>query len=220
MIKHIVTVLIAIIAVSGCSDNKSYQTAICGLIDISGTYADQKSEVVQILKRGILPNLSPGDSIFFITIDSNSYDEENLKGQMTLDFIPSKANNQKLAFAELLDEFADQKSKAKFTDISGAMMLCADYLKNTGSGTQAMMIFSDMKEELQAGLSRDFSKEEFKDMHISAMNVIKLGQDSSNPEVYRSRLSAWEKRVTDAGAASWNTIIDPTKIPEYIENLK
>ncbi|HEX7027109.1 MAG TPA: membrane lipoprotein lipid attachment site-containing protein [Gammaproteobacteria bacterium] len=216
------TLYIACIALilAGCSDNKRYETAICALADISGTYADQKQDVARIIKAGLIPNLEPGDSLFFITIDSNSYEEENLKFKLNLDYIPSKANDQKLAFATNLDEFAKDQTRSRYTDISGAMMLCADYLRNTGSGNQAMVIFSDMKEELQPGLKRKFRETEFSAMHIAALNVIKLGQDSTNPEIYRKRLSEWEKRIKGSGAESWDTILDASKIPEYVEQLK
>lgn len=218
--KKILPIACIALLFAGCSDNKRYETAICALADISGTYADQKQDVARIIKAGLIPNLEPGDSLFFITVDSNSYEEDNLKFKLNLDYIPSKANDQKLAFASNLDEFAKGESRSKYTDISGAMMLCADYLKNTGSGNQAMVIFSDMKEELQPGLKRDFREKEFDDMHIAALNVIKLGPDSNNPEIYRNRLSAWEKRVMKSGAAEWDIILDAGKIPEYVEHLK
>lgn len=218
--KKILPIICIAFIFAGCSDNKRYETAICALADISGTYADQKQDVVRIIKAGLVPNLEPGDSLFFITIDSNSYDEENLKFKLNLDYIPSKANDQKLGFATRLDEFAENPARSKYTDISGAMMLCADYLRNTGSGNQAMVIFSDMKEELQPGLKRDFSETEFADMHIAALNVIKLQGDSNNPEIYRNRLSKWEERVMKSGAGGWDIIIDASKIPEYVEQLK
>ena len=218
--KRTLSIVCIALIFSGCSDNKRYETAICALADISGTYADQKQDVARIVKAGLIPNLEPGDSLFFITIDSNSYEEENLKFKLNLDYIPSKANDQKLAFATNMDEFAKGDSRSKYTDISGAMMLCGDYLRNTGSGNQAMVIFSDMKEELQPGLKRKFRDTEFAGMHIAALNVIKLGTDSNNPEIYRNRLSSWEKRVMGSGAESWDTILDASKIPEYVEQLK
>jgi hypothetical protein len=55
---------------------------------------------------------------------------------------------------------------------------------------------------------------------IVAMNVIKLDKDSSNPEVYRKRLKNWNKRIIDSGARSWNTLIDATKIQEFIYEVK
>ncbi|HEY3486769.1 MAG TPA: hypothetical protein VGL10_01775, partial [Gammaproteobacteria bacterium] len=81
-------------------------------------------------------------------------------------------------------------------------------------------VFSDMREELQPGLKREFKPTEFADTDIAALNVIKLDKDSKDPEIYRQRMVDWEKRVKDGGAASWTMIIDATKIPEYVEQLK
>jgi len=36
---------------AGCLDMTSTETAICVLIDVSGTYSDQKADVVKIVKR-------------------------------------------------------------------------------------------------------------------------------------------------------------------------
>jgi hypothetical protein len=217
-ISTIATALLLLTA--SCGDSKQYETAMCALIDVSGTYAHEKPNVVRTIKAGLIPNLEPGDSLFFITIDSNSYNEEDLMAKVTLDYIPSKANEQKLAFAKALDAFAKSDLHSGHTDISGAMMLCSDYLKNTGSGNRAIVIFSDMKEELKAGLKREFKPTEFENTDIAALNVIKLNNDSTDPEIYRQRMSEWEKRVLAAGAKSWTMIIDSTKIPEYIEQLK
>jgi hypothetical protein len=205
---------------TGCSDSKQYETAMCALIDVSGTYAHEKANVVRTIKAGLLPGLEPGDSLFFITIDSNSYTEEDLIAKVTLDYIPSKANEQTLAFAKTLDEFAKTNLRSSHTDISGAMMLCSDYLRNTGSGNRSIIIFSDMQEELQPGLKREFKPTEFEGTDIAALNVIKLSKDSTDPEIYRQRMIDWEKRVLAAGAKSWTLILDATKIPEYIERLK
>jgi hypothetical protein len=204
----------------GCSDSKLYETAMCALIDVSGTYAHEKANVVRTIKAGLLPGLEPGDSLFFITIDSNSYNEEDLRAKVTLDYIPSKANEQTLAFAGTLDEFAKGDLRSGHTDISGAMMLCSDYLKNTGSGNRSIIIFSDMREELAPGLKREFRPNEFEGTDIAALNVIKLNKDTTDPEIYRQRMSDWDKRVMAAGAKSWTLILDATKIPEYIEQLK
>jgi hypothetical protein len=214
------TVVSLLLFGAGCSDSKQYETAMCALIDVSGTYAHEKANVVRTIKAGLLPGLEPGDSLFFITIDSNSYTEEDLVAKVTLDYIPSKANEQTLAFAKTLDEFAKTNLRSNHTDISGAMMLCSDYLRNTGSGNRSIIIFSDMQEELQPGLKREFKPTEFEGTDIAALNVIKLNKDSTDPEIYRQRMIDWEKRVLAAGAKSWTMILDATKIPEYIERLK
>jgi hypothetical protein len=219
-LHYLLMLLLGAIMVTGCSDNKAYETSVCALADVSGTYAREKHSMVKLIKTGLLPRLMPGDSIFLITIDSNSYTQDNLVAKMTLDYRPSEVTKQKLAFSKKLDEFAKSKLRSKHTDISGAMMLCSDYLKDTGSGTKMMFVFSDMKEELPAGIKRKFSKDEFKGTDIAAMNVIKLNKDTANPEVFRKRLAHWKKRLDKADAKSWNTIIDPTKLKEYWESIK
>ena len=220
IIKHLLFALSAVSVVSACTDSKDYETSYCALMDVSGTYAGEKASVVNIIKAGIVPEMIPGYSLFFVKIDSNSYAEENLVTKLTLDYRPTKANNKKLAIAKKLEEFGRGKARSKLTDISGALMLCSDYLKSTQSGTQVMFVFSDMKEELPSGVVRNFADDEFDGIDIVAMNVIKLTKDSANPEVYRNRLKAWDKRITASGARSWNTLIDATKIQEFIYKVK
>lgn len=203
-----------------CTENKAYETAVCTLADVSGTYAEEKSRVADIIKAGVLPAMDPGDSLFFITIDSNSFNEENLKYKTTLDYRPSRANKQKLGFADALDTFASDSTRSGYTDISGAMMLCSDYLKSTGAGTQLMFIFSDMAEDLEPGVTRRFQDDELAGVHIAAMNVIKLARDSSDPAVYRQRLQAWQDRLTAAGAADWQVIFEAAHIPEFIDHSR
>ena len=219
-IKNVLLAATIATAVAGCTDSKEYETSFCSLIDISGTYAGEKASVVNTVKAGIVPQMIPGDSLFFVKIDSNSYSEENLVTKLTLDYRPTRANSQKLAVAHELDEFGKGKARSKLTDISGALMLCSDYLKSTQSGTRVMFVFSDMNEELPAGVVRKFADDEFDGIDIVAMNIIKLNKDSINPEVYRNRLEQWHQRTITSGARSWNTLIDATRIPEYILQVK
>ena len=219
-IKNVLLAVTLATAVAGCTDSKQYETSFCSLIDISGTYAGEKSSVVNTVKAGIVPQMIPGDSLFFVKIDSNSYSEDNLVTKLTLDYRPTRANSQKLAVARKLDDFGKGKARSNLTDISGALMLCSDYLKATRSGTKVMFVFSDMNEELPKGVVRKFADDEFDGIDIVAMNIIKLNKDSINPEVYRKRLEQWHQRATTSGARSWNTLIDATKIAEYIQQVK
>ena len=219
-IKRVLLAVALAASLGACSESKDFETAYCALVDISGTYAKQKSHVVNTVKAGIVPQMVPGDSLFFVTIDSNSYSEENLVAKLTLDYRPTMANSQKVEVARKLDKFGKGKARSNMTDISGALMLCSDYLKASKAGTRVMFVFSDMNEELPAGVVRNFDEKEFEGIDVVAMNIIKLTKDSVNPEVYRKRLEKWEKRTTASGARSWNTLIDSTKIPEYIHNVK
>lgn len=217
---HILLLAATAVLLASCGDNKQYETAICALADVSGTYAKEKGSMVTIIKAGIVPKMLPGDSVSLIAIDSSSYNEKNIKAQLKLDYKPSQANVQRIEFANELDKFAAEKTSAKYTDISGAMMLCSGYLKSTQAGTQAMFIFSDMKEELKPGLKRSFNDDEFVNIHIAAMNVIKLNTDNTNPQIYRSRIKNWEERVMKHGAASWKADLKPTDLAEYIDSLR
>jgi len=220
IIRHILLAVSVSSIVAACTDSKDYETSYCTLVDISGTYSAEKKGVVNIVKAGIVPQMVPGDTLFFVKIDSNSYAEENLVTKLTLDYRPTQANSEKLNLSKTLDKFGKGKARSRMTDISGAMMLCSDYLKATQSGTQLMFIFSDMKEELPSGVVRKFADDEFEGIDIAAMNVIKLNKDSANPEIYRKRLKKWDKRLNSSGANSWTTLLDATKIEEFIYSVK
>jgi hypothetical protein len=210
--------LLALPLALSCSSGKNYAQAIVALVDVSGTYADQKPEVVNVIKRGILPKLQPGDSIFVIRIDDESYKKANVEGGMTLDVRPSKANAQKLAFATQMDKFAAKRQRSKFTDIRGAMMLASEYLKETGAGQRTMVVFSDMEEDLPKGVKRTLAADEFAGMRILAMNVKKLNGDNMNPSVYRQRLASWQQQVKSHGAKEFAVVLEPEKLDELLEH--
>jgi len=207
----------ALLALTACSDSQQYAQAVSVLVDVSGTYADQKDLVVGIIKRGILPGLQPGDTITLIRIDGESYEKDNVEAVLTLDMRPSHANAQKLAFAKILDEFAMSEEQAAFTDIQGALMLAAEYLRETGAGTQTIVAFSDLKEDLPIGYQRSLGDAEFRGMRIVAVNVKQLQGDNYNPDVYRSRLAGWEQRVRECDAVDWKIVVDWAKLAEYVE---
>ena len=138
-------------ALGACDDESRYDQAICVLIDESGTYADEKQEVVRILKREVLPAMEPGDTLLVIRIDGESYEKDNVEALITLDARPSRANAQKLALAQKLDELARRELRAAHTDIPGARMLASEYLAELNSGSRVMLVFSDMQEDLAPG---------------------------------------------------------------------
>jgi len=205
---------------TGCLDSDRHEQAICVLIDISGTYADQKAEVVKVLKRDVLPALVPGDTLITILIDSESYEKDNVTNLTTLDARPSRANAQKLALSQQLDAFAASDLQSRFTDIPGAMMLGAEYLQEIESGTRVMLVFSDLQEDLPDGARRSLRPDEFRGIQVVAMNVKRLGADSADPEVYRQRLETWQARVTGAGGAGWKTLMDESKLPGVLEEIR
>ena len=205
---------------SGCNDGTRYDQAICVLIDESGTYADERKEVVRIIKREVLPAMVPGDTLLVIRIDGESYEKNNVAALVTLDSRPSRANAQKLALAQKLDRLAARNVRAAYTDIPGAMMLAGEYLTELATGSRVMLVFSDMQEDLPPGIRRELSKDEFKGIHVAAMNVKRLGADNADPSVFRERLAGWERRVLGAGGLGWRTFMDTSKLAAYLADVR
>jgi hypothetical protein len=162
----------------------------------------------------------PGDTLLIVRIDSESYDQENLEALLTLDQRPSHANAQKLAMAQKLDAFAAEPMNASHTDIPGAIMLASEYLNEIGGGSQVMLIFSDMQEDLPPGSKRILADDELRGTHVVAMNVKRLRPDTADPAAFRGRMGTWEERVTAAGAVEWRTFMDATKLPAYLAAIR
>jgi hypothetical protein len=205
---------------AACGDGSRYEQAVGVLIDVSGTYADEREETVRVIKREILPHLVPGDTLLVVRIDGESYDRENVEALLTLDRRPSHANAQKLEVSQALDGFASRPMRAAHTDIPGAMLLASEYLKETGAGSQVLLLFSDMQEDLPPGAVRRLEAGDLAGTHVVAMNVKRLAHDQADPAGFRKRLDGWGERVAVAGAAGWRTFADPSKLPEYLETIR
>jgi hypothetical protein len=204
----------------GCGESRRYDQAIGVLIDVSGTYSDERTETVNVIKREILPHMVPGDTLIVIRIDSESYDKENVEALLTLDRRPSHANAQKLALAHKLDAFAKERHGSQHTDIPGAIMLASEYLSEVGSDSRVMLIFSDMQEDLPPGSKRSLAEDELQGTHVAAMNVKRLTRDTADPTAFRDRLAAWEERAQNAGALDWRTFMDSSKLPDYLADIR
>ncbi len=209
--------LIVAALLASCSSGAQYSQAIVALVDVSGTYADQRPEVVSVIRKGLLPKLTPGDTLIVIRIDSESYKKANVEASVTLDLRPSKANAQKLALASTLEEFSHKPMRSAHTDIRGAMMLGAEYLRETNAGRRTMVIFSDLEEDLPKGVKRDMAPDELKGVRILAMNVKRLGPDNANPTAYRARLASWQKQLTQHGAREFKVVLEAEKLADLLD---
>jgi hypothetical protein len=218
--RRLALLSLALVAAAAGCDARRYDQAVAVLIDVSGTYADERVQTVKVIKRDILPELVPGDTLLVIRIDSESYDRENVEALLTLDRRPSHANAQKLAVARKLDAFAARSGGSPHTDIRGALMLASEYLKEIGAGSSAILIFSDMQEDLPAGSARRLASGELTDTHVVAMNVKRLERDVADPGVFRQRLAGWERRVREAGARDWRSLMDAEKLPAYLGEIR
>jgi len=217
--KSLAALLLAALLAS-CAGGRRYDQAICALIDVSGTYADEKAEVASILKREVLPAMLPGDTLLVIRIDSESYSKNNVEALTTLDARPSRANAQKLALAQKLDAFAARATPSAYTDILGAMLLGSEYLREMEAGSRVMLVFSDLEQDLPAGAKRKIETGEFAGIQVVAMNVKRLHSDNVDPEAYRGRLASWEGRMIGGGAAGWRSILDADQLPVHLAQLR
>jgi hypothetical protein len=217
--KRAVAILAALAGLA-CNDGAEYRQAIAVLVDVSGTYTDQASEVSRILKREVLPTLVPGDALLLVRIDSQSYERENLEALVTLDARPSKANAEKLALAKRLDTFAAGVVKSEYTDIRGALMLAAEYLREIPAGSRVILVFSDMNEDLPNGTTRAFDPREFADIDVVAVNVKRLQADNADPQLFRGRLASWQERVLSHGADGWREVLDAGQLPVHLAQLR
>jgi hypothetical protein len=139
---------------------------------------------------------------------------------VTLDPRPSRANAQKLALSQQLDSLNVDGLRSQHTDIPGAMMLASEYLREATGPARVMLVFSDLREDLPAGVRREMRADEFAGIQLVAMNVKRLGSDSADPERYRQRLEGWRERVEGAGGAGWQIVMDANKLGGVLEELR
>jgi hypothetical protein len=187
------------------------------LVDTSGTYADQRGPVVDLIQRALLPRMLPGDSLVVARIDGSSFSRDDVIGTVSLDRRPSRANAQKAEFADTLDGFRKDRRRSRYTDIRGGLMLCGEYLAETGAGRRDIVIFSDLKEELPPGSHRELAPAELDGIRVVAMNVKRLRADHQNPTAYRRRLEEWRERLSRTGVAAWRVFLEPEPLLAFLD---
>lgn len=200
-----------------CTDGSEYARATCVLVDESGTYADERANVVRIVRTALLPEMLPGDHLILGRIDSKSFERSNIVAALHLDPRPSRAHAQKLAFLKALDAFGAAADRSRHTDIRGGMMLCAEHLLDTGAALRTIIVFSDMKEDLPRGVVRDLAPDQLRGITVLAMNVKKLEGDNANPTVYRERLERWQSLLESSGASDFEVLVAPERLIARLE---
>jgi hypothetical protein len=176
------------------------------LVDTSGTYAEEVGKA-QLIVNYLLGALNSGDSLAVARVRSRSFSEKDIIAKATFDGRPSQANAQKRAFRDEVETFAKTARGSVYTDITGGLIQGAMFLNETGAGRKTILIFSDMQEELDKQVQRDFPID-LKNIRVVAVNVVKLKTDNVDPRRYMGRLEDWQKRVKAAGAVEWIVIND------------
>lgn len=199
------SLLITCALVASCSNKQPVNSGVYMLIDTSGTYREEIQKAQQII-RYTLSRLDATDSFAVARIDTGSFSEKDIVAKMTFDDRPSSMNRQKRAFAEQIQVFVDDTRSSPYTDITGGLLQAVEYLNEKNPGAKTVLIFSDLKEDLEEGYIRDFSIE-LEGFDVIALNVTKLRSDNVDPREYLSRLDQWETRIQQSGG-QWRVIND------------
>lgn len=221
MIKHVGVVVVfgLLLLLFGCGGSaegpKNYHRGVYMLIDTSGTYTKELVKAQNIIKY-LLTQLNPGDSFAVARIDTGSFSEKDIIAKVTFDDRPSMANQQKRVFSDEIDDFVKNVKPASFTDITGAVLQAVEFLNEKATGKKTILIFSDMKEDLEKGYVRDIQFN-LKGFDVVALNVTKLASDNRDPKRYLARLEKWQNRV-ESGGGRWRVTNDMDQLEEIFVN--
>ncbi|HSM31722.1 MAG TPA: VWA domain-containing protein [Woeseiaceae bacterium] len=197
--------MVGLTVLASCGQQGPQNTGVYMLLDTSGTYREELVKAEQII-RYTLSRLGETDTFAVARIDTGSFSEKDIIAKASFDDRPSAVNRQKRAFAQQVADFVNSASSSPYTDISGGILQAVEYLNEKGTGHKTILIFSDLKEDLEEGYVREFDLE-LAGFDVIALNVTKLRSDNIDPREYLARLEAWQGRVEKAGG-EWRVIND------------
>lgn len=190
---------------ASCGQSQPNNSGVYMLVDTSGTYREEIQKAEQII-RYTLSQLDATDSFAVARIDTGSFSEKDIIAKMTFDDRPSTINRQKRLFAEQVQTFVNDTKSSPYTDITGGLLQAVEFLNEKEPAAKTVLIFSDLKEELEDGYIRDIDFE-LDGFNVIALNVTKLRSDNVDPREYLTRLDEWQTKVEKSGG-SWRVIND------------
>lgn len=202
--KRIGMTLIALF-LAGCTPSTSSNAGVYMLVDTSGTYREELKKAEQIIRYS-LSRLDATDSFAVARIDTGSFSEKDIIAKITFDDRPSTINGQKRAFAEQISAFVRDAKSSPYTDITGGLLQAVEFLNEKGPANKTVLIFSDLKEDLEDGYIRDIEFN-LSGFNVIALNVTKLRTDNVDPREYLARLEQWQNKVESSGG-HWQVIND------------
>jgi len=184
--KKILLALLLLLGLSSCSNDgaNKHNKGVYMLVDTSGTYTNELKKAQQIINY-ILSQLESGDSFVVASIDTGSFSEKDIIAKATFDDRPSKANQQKRAFVQVVDNYVKNVKSSPYTDITGGMLQATEFLNEKDPALKTILIFSDLKEELKKGYVRDIPLQ-LQGYKVIALNVTKLRSDNVDPRKYKN----------------------------------
>ena len=201
-----VLLIAALSLLASCStETTPANSGVYMLLDTSGTYRQELDKAEQII-RYTLSRLGETDAFAVARIDTGSFSEKDIVAKASFDDRPSAVNRQKRVFAQQVAEFVDSADPSPYTDITGGLLQAVEFLNEKGTGQKTILIFSDLKEDLQEGYVRDIEVP-LEGFEVIALNVTKLRSDNIDPREYLGRLEEWQSRVEKTGG-EWRVIND------------
>ena len=196
---------LCVLLMSCSNETTPRNTGVYMLLDTSGTYAEELTKAEQII-RFTLSKLDATDSFAVARIDTGSFSEKDIVAKASFDDRPSAVNRQKRLFAQQVGEFVENATPSSYTDITGGLLQAVEFLNEKGTGKKTILIFSDLKEDLEKGYIRDIDVQ-LEGFEVIALNVTKLRSDNIDPREYLGRLEEWRGRVEKTGG-HWRVIND------------
>lgn len=193
------------VLLASCSPSQPTNSGVYMLLDTSGTYREELQKAEHIIRYS-LSRLDATDSFAVARIDTGSFSEKDIIAKITFDDRPSEMNRQKRLFAERISAFVDSATSSPYTDITGGLLQAIEFLNEKGPAEKTVLIFSDLKEDLDEGYIRDIEFD-LDGYRIVALNVTKLRSDNVDPREYLARLDAWQQKVERSGG-QWRVIND------------
>ena len=146
--KPTMTLALCVMLAACSGDTAPRNTGVYMLLDTSGTYNEELIKAEQII-RFTLSRLDASDSFAVARIDTGSFSERDIIAKASFDDRPSAVNRQKRLFAEQVSDFVENAEPAPYTDITGGLLQAVEFLNEKGTGTKTILIFSDLKEDLE-----------------------------------------------------------------------
>ena len=206
----------ATLFLQSCSDETAVPNTrgVYMLLDTSGTYTKELKQAQRVINY-VLSQLDSGDAFAVARVDTGSFSEKDIVARVTFKDQPSKANQQKRIFREKIEKFVKKVKGSAYTDITGGILQAIEFLNETETGHNTILIFSDLKEELRKGYKRDIPLS-VNNYSVVALNVTKLRSDNIDPREYLNRLEMWRSKV-ESGGGEWRVINDMARLEKILQ---
>ena len=197
--KRLLPLLLLALLLSGCATGPRGR-AVYVLVDTSGSYIQAVPKAARII-RYLLGTLEPGDTIAVARITSLSFTNKDRVAAITLSRRPAQADAEKRAMAARVSAFVKAMEKRRgtaYTDISGALLEAAHFLRGIPAARKEIIVVSDMRQDLPPGAVRHVPLP-LNQVSVFAVNVIKSYGENMNPTRYIARMHKWKARIAKGG---------------------